>query len=287
MIIGSDIAAQTKFFQSLAMSSDRILFDLTSIFSRSESINLAEKGHNPKHLHSKTKTGKSNVNFYKSPIECFRSPSVAHISEIRNKHSSSGGADLSGVLTREFSCEDHILTACMGGELGDFISRLSGSSYKCIGTMPIHSETVTTWDGSPHSGGLADGIGYRWWAYQKCRASGYQTAWWKVERLLVSKSIEEQPDSSRVKRDNGKTMIVAVDIKRDYYRLLCVEPDANLEEIKKNYRYLVRRFHPDLAKVQQLRELETLKSINEAYEALSDLQTRLQYDRSIAKSRTR
>lgn len=50
-IIGSDIVAQTKFFQSLAMSSDRVLFDLSSIFSRSENINLAEKGHNPKHLH--------------------------------------------------------------------------------------------------------------------------------------------------------------------------------------------------------------------------------------------
>ena len=50
-IIGSDIVAQTRFFQSLTTSGDRILFDLSSIFSQSENINLAEKGHNPKHLH--------------------------------------------------------------------------------------------------------------------------------------------------------------------------------------------------------------------------------------------
>lgn len=50
-IIGSDVVAQTGFFQSLTTNGDRILFDLSSIFSRSENINLAEKGHNPKHLH--------------------------------------------------------------------------------------------------------------------------------------------------------------------------------------------------------------------------------------------
>ena len=49
--IGSDIAAQTRFFQSLTTNGDRILFDLSSIFSQSENINLAEKGHNPRHLH--------------------------------------------------------------------------------------------------------------------------------------------------------------------------------------------------------------------------------------------
>ena len=49
--IGSDIAAQMRFFQSLTANGDRILFDLSSIFSKSENINLAEKGHNPKHLH--------------------------------------------------------------------------------------------------------------------------------------------------------------------------------------------------------------------------------------------
>ncbi|MCL5439428.1 MAG: transposase [Candidatus Thermoplasmatota archaeon] len=50
-IIGSDYSAQRRFFQSLTTNGDRILFDLSSIFSRSENIQLAEKGHNPKHMH--------------------------------------------------------------------------------------------------------------------------------------------------------------------------------------------------------------------------------------------
>jgi transposase len=50
-MIGSDMVAQTGFFQSLTTSGDRILFDLSSIFSQSANINLTEKGHNPKHLH--------------------------------------------------------------------------------------------------------------------------------------------------------------------------------------------------------------------------------------------
>ena len=50
-IIGSDYTAQRRFFQSLSMNGDKVLFDLSSIFSRSENINLAEKGRNPDHLH--------------------------------------------------------------------------------------------------------------------------------------------------------------------------------------------------------------------------------------------
>ena len=50
-IIGSDYSAQRRFFQSLTTKGDKILFDLSSIFLQSENIQLAEKGHNPKHMH--------------------------------------------------------------------------------------------------------------------------------------------------------------------------------------------------------------------------------------------
>ena len=50
-MIGPDTVSQTRFFQSLITSGDGILFDLSLIFSQSENIQLAEKGHNPKHLH--------------------------------------------------------------------------------------------------------------------------------------------------------------------------------------------------------------------------------------------
>lgn len=49
-IIGSDYDAQVRFSRSLMSSGDTVLFDLSSIFSRSENINLASRGYNPKSL---------------------------------------------------------------------------------------------------------------------------------------------------------------------------------------------------------------------------------------------
>ena len=48
-IIGSDHDAQYRFFRSLINRDDFLLFDLSSIFSRSQNINLAEKGYNHEH----------------------------------------------------------------------------------------------------------------------------------------------------------------------------------------------------------------------------------------------
>lgn len=50
-IIGSDYDAQRRLYSSLMTGSRYLIFDLSSIFSRSENVRLAEKGHNPQHLH--------------------------------------------------------------------------------------------------------------------------------------------------------------------------------------------------------------------------------------------
>src|SRR5687767_2105883 len=65
--------------------------------------------------------------------------------------------------------------------------------------------------------------------------------------------------------------------KRDYYEVLGVNKGASNDEIKKAYRQLARKYHPD---VSQETEAETkFKEINEAYEILSDDQKRGMYDR--------
>ena len=48
---GSDMAAQMDLFQSLITESRKLAFDLSSIFSRSENINIAAKGHNADHIY--------------------------------------------------------------------------------------------------------------------------------------------------------------------------------------------------------------------------------------------
>jgi curved DNA-binding protein len=65
---------------------------------------------------------------------------------------------------------------------------------------------------------------------------------------------------------------------RDYYALLGVNKNANADEIKKAYRLLARKYHPDLNPGDKSAEAK-FKEITEANEILSDVDKRSQYDR--------
>ena len=63
----------------------------------------------------------------------------------------------------------------------------------------------------------------------------------------------------------------------DLYKILGVSRSASEDEIKKAYRKLAKKYHPDLNKGDKQAE-EKLKSVNKAYEVLSDKNKRAQYD---------
>ncbi|MEG9297225.1 molecular chaperone DnaJ [Mangrovibacillus sp. Mu-81] len=65
--------------------------------------------------------------------------------------------------------------------------------------------------------------------------------------------------------------------KRDYYEVLGVGKDASKDEMKKAYRKLSKKYHPDINKEADADQ--KFKEISEAYEVLSDDQKRAQYDR--------
>lgn len=64
---------------------------------------------------------------------------------------------------------------------------------------------------------------------------------------------------------------------KDYYETLGIPRTASAEDIKKSFRTLARRYHPDVAKNKAEAEAK-FKEINEAYEVLRDPEKRQRYD---------
>src|SRR5215211_7769551 len=63
---------------------------------------------------------------------------------------------------------------------------------------------------------------------------------------------------------------------KDYYKTLGVERGASDEEIKKAYRKLARKYHPDVSKEPNAKE--RFQEVSEAYETLRDKDKRAAYD---------
>jgi molecular chaperone DnaJ len=65
---------------------------------------------------------------------------------------------------------------------------------------------------------------------------------------------------------------------KDYYRVLGINRDASQKEIKRAFRRLALRYHPDRNPQDQKQVEERFKEINEAYQVLSDKDKRQRYD---------
>ena len=63
---------------------------------------------------------------------------------------------------------------------------------------------------------------------------------------------------------------------RDYYKVLGVARTATADDIKKSYRRLARKFHPDVSKEKDAEQ--KFKEVQEAYEVLKDPEKRAAYD---------
>ncbi len=64
---------------------------------------------------------------------------------------------------------------------------------------------------------------------------------------------------------------------RDYYEIVGVGRNASEKDIRQAFRRLARKYHPDMNPGNKQAEA-TFKEINQAYEVLSDPETRKKYD---------
>jgi curved DNA-binding protein CbpA len=64
---------------------------------------------------------------------------------------------------------------------------------------------------------------------------------------------------------------------KDYYQILGVERSASADDIRKAYRKLAMKYHPDRNPGNKQAE-EKFKEMNEAYQVLSDKEKRARYD---------
>ncbi|XP_038906025.1 uncharacterized protein LOC120091928 [Benincasa hispida] len=92
---------------------------------------------------------------------------------------------------------------------------------------------------------------------------------------LISKSTIPLPRSNSI----VCSWSAAIDGDRNHYELLGVARAASSNEIKKAFRLLARKYHPDVSK--DSRAADAFKSIRHAYEVLANEVTRAQYDRAL------
>jgi len=71
----------------------------------------------------------------------------------------------------------------------------------------------------------------------------------------------------------------------EHYSILGISQDATLVDIKKAYRFLVKKYHPDRNSGKEI-ESEMIKKINNAFEVLSDKKKRMEYDHLCSKIQT-
>src|SRR6516225_8185526 len=71
--------------------------------------------------------------------------------------------------------------------------------------------------------------------------------------------------------------MVRMPANKDYYETLGVAREAPLDDIRKSYRKLARKYHPDLNPGDKAAE-ERFKNVQEAYDILSDSKKRQMYD---------
>ncbi|KAH7418439.1 hypothetical protein BKA64DRAFT_199238 [Cadophora sp. MPI-SDFR-AT-0126] len=111
----------------------------------------------------------------------------------------------------------------------------------------------------------------------KATALGLSGNWEAAVRELKELQEQDPSDSSIAKEVRNAELELKKSKRKDYYKILGVEKDADENQIKKAYRKAAIIHHPDKNRDDEQAE-ERFKDIGEAYETLSDPEKRARYD---------
>ena len=124
--IGSDMASQYSFFQELMSDSRKLAFDLSSIFSRSENINMAQAGHNPDHIYL-PQINMALLFDVERYMPVFLKPLDGSIRDVKSLRKVLKEVDFRGVLVLDRGFASYDLAEIMGSGL-DFVTPLRRNS---------------------------------------------------------------------------------------------------------------------------------------------------------------
>jgi hypothetical protein len=117
---------------------------------------------------------------------------------------------------------------------------------------------------------------------EQARIESCRLVAWSVQITSVDRGVAPRRGHRRFKEAH----VMANPVNKDYYKTLGVRENASIDEIKRAFHRLARRFHPDVKPGNRDAEAR-FREINEAYSVLADPEKRKQYDARILRRATR
>jgi hypothetical protein len=78
---------------------------------------------------------------------------------------------------------ERYLTTALGGEVETFMKEKLGKTMRCLGTCNKNI-VISELRGYPHTDGLADAEGKKWWVYVHCDTCNYDTSFGKIDQRI-------------------------------------------------------------------------------------------------------
>ncbi|RVD82980.1 uncharacterized protein DFL_007385 [Arthrobotrys flagrans] len=114
----------------------------------------------------------------------------------------------------------------------------------------------------------------------RAKVLGQAGKWEEAVRELKALYDSNPQDGTLPKEIRQAELELKKSLRKDYYKILGIEKDANEQQIKKAYRQMAIKWHPDKNPDNPNADAK-FKDIGEAYETLSDMHKRDRYDRGL------